>query len=361
MENTGLHKKLHDFYGNPYFKIILAGILLFSGAAVFVPMAGVLRTLPFLTVIGIVLGILKVSVGLSCALCGVMTVCAYLLTGRGVVEAVLCTLAAEVLVVLGMYVSKLFAIAVRTENKSVKKKCLSFSALAVLASLVLTVAVCGNLYSFVRNNSINSKYINSCYDDTVQKRYTSYEALCGEYRTYVSFRDGDSVYGNDDSCHISVKNGVLTDGIRDFYESAMLEKANAGLASVISNATWGFNVASSDIEFEDGEILTPSSDVSDYMPRIGYVVCFDSIIGENEKDKFAPICRDAVYALKQSGFVYEYVVLCAGRADKVLFSFVVTPETEMSDVDGNIEEFDEKKLRHYSVSEEAILDYWLNK
>jgi hypothetical protein len=223
------------------------------------------------------------------------------------------------------------------------------------------MVVCGNVFSFLAHDSANSRYISEHYDENVHKRYTSYEPAFGEYRTYVSFKDDGSVYGNDDSCYISVKKGVLTDGVRDLYESMMLEAANIKLASVISNATWGFHVAASDIDFEQDEVLKPDASLDDYMQRIGYVVCFDSIIGENEKDKFAPICRDAVYALKQSGYKFESVVLCAGRADKVFYSVVVTPETELSDVDAMIEKFDESKLEEYNVSEEVVLEYWLNK
>ena len=41
------------------------------------------------------------------------------------------------------------------------------------------------------------------------------------------------------------------------------------LASVISNATWGFHVAASDIDFEQDEVLKPDASLDDYMQRIG--------------------------------------------------------------------------------------------
>ena len=141
----------------------------------------------------------------------------------------------------------------------------------------------------------------------------------------------------------------------------MLSYANGELAKIVSKATSGFNVTASDIKFENGEILSSDSDVKEYLDRVAYVVSIDSIINENEKHKFVPICYDAVTALNESGFKFDEIVLCAGRADEVLFSLVITPETTSSDVEKMIGDFNEKQIRKHGVTEEDILGYWSNK
>lgn len=347
--------------GSVYFKIVCSGLLLFVCAMLFVPAAGVFRTVPFLFAAGIILGFISVPIGISAALCTVMTACAYLATGRGVMEALLYAVVADILVLLGIYISKLFRISKKTKKASVKKKCVTMSALSAVVCVVLSVLLCGNVVSFIIKDSDNSKYIRGNYGNDVEIKFTSYDALASEYKTYVVFKDGDSVYGNDDDCYISTKKKITEDGIRNYYETKMLTLAGGKLAGIISQATWGFNVAASDIEFKNGEILSSDSDVDDYLARVGYVVCFDSIINENEKEKFAPICYDAISALTQSGFEFDSIVLCAGRADDVLFSMTVTPETKPSDANTGIVEFRNEQVKKYGVTEEDILEYWMNK
>ena len=110
--------------------------------------------------------------------------------------------------------------------------------------------------------------------------------------------------------------------------------------------------------FEDGEILKKDSDFKDYSDRVGYVVSFYSIL-DDEKD-FLSLAKDCVLALSKSETEFSEVVLCAGNANKVLYSAVVNFGMQPSELDGIDLSFDEKTVKKYGVTEKTILDYWLN-
>ena len=148
---------------------------------------------------------------------------------------------------------------------------------------------------------------------------------------------------------------------RNFYENKMLNSASLALSEIIAGATYGFNVVSCDILFEEGEVLTAGSSVSDYLDRISYVVTFDSLVGENEKDKFSGICAETVLEISRRGFEFGKIFFCAGDAKKILFCAEITPETAASDVYSLVTEFDEKLIHEYGVNEKDVLAYWDNK
>ena len=350
-----------NLLSKPAFKMIVAGFVLFACAAAFTPSAGVFRTIPFFLAGGAISCILSVSVRVILAFSAVMTLCTYLVSGRSVTEAVLFSVAACLLAFAGVYVVKFIRAAKRTKKADVRKKCVMSAVVAFAVSVLLCAVLCGNVVSFLVNDAKNSGYIEKNYDKTVEKRYTSYEALKGEYRTYVSFKDGDSVYGNADDIYVSVKGDNVNDEVRNYFEEKMLYSANSKLANVISTATWGYNITASDIAFDYGEILTGDSVADDYMDRVRYVVGFDSIFHENEKDKFISVCEDTVAAISASGMRFEKIILCGGDASKVIFSLEITEKTKTEDVSELVTLFDEKQVEDIGVTEMTILDYWKNK
>ena len=353
----GKNKLLENFY----FKLCAAGIIMFVCALLYAPASGVLRTIPFFVAGGVACELLSVSMGVSAAFCALMTLSVYLASGRSVGEALVYAAVSELLLVAGIYVVKLIRIFKKNTNKSVRKKCAVLGAFALIVAIAVSVVMCGNIVSFIANDSANTEYIVKYYGEEVEKRYTSYEAFDGGYTTYVAFRDGDSAYGNDDDCFVRKEGKSYVDGVRDHYESEMLAYAENELAEIISRATYGFNVVVSGINFSEGEILDSKSDVNDYLDRVSYVVSFDSIINQDEKHKFVPICYDVVTALGEKNFAFKEIVLCAGNVDEVIYSLTVTPGMASSDVKGSVGKFDEKQIRKHGVTEEDVLDYWMNR
>lgn len=360
MDNNAVKKEKKPI-DSFYFKLCAAGVIMFVCAVLYTPNIGILRTIPFFVAGGAAVSLLSVPTGISAAFSALMTLCTYLVSGRSVVESLVFAAVAEIMLFAGIYVVKLAKIYRKNKTSGVRKKCVVLTVLALLVSAVLSFLLCGNPVSFAINDSRNTKYINQYYGNDVEKRYTSYEASEFGYLTYVSFNDRDSVYGNDDDCFIRKSEGAFVDGVRDYYESKMLLKAENELAQIISKATWGFNVVVSDIKFSDGEILDAKSDINDYLSRVSYVVSFDSIINRNEKGKFVPICYDAVTALNEKKFTFNEVILCAGNVDNVFYSLKVTPEMKPSEVSKSITSFDEKEIETHGVTEADVLDFWMNR
>lgn len=346
---------------SPALKMFAAGFVLFACAVAFTPSSGVFRTLPLFLVGGAVSYLLSVSVKMTAVLSAFMTLCTYLASGRGVGESVLYAGVSCLVSVAGMYIFRFVKAAVKTQKKAVRSKCIISAILAFAVAVLLCAVLCGNVVSFIIHNAENTDYISTNYGGTVEKRFTSYEALDGEYRTYVSFNDGENIYGNADECYIVVYEENVNDDVRNYFEQKMLYSANAALASVISKATWGYNITASDIAFEKGEVLAPDSEAEDYMDRIRYVVSFESIYDENERDKFVSVCRDTVSVIASSGFVFEKIVLCGGNASDVLFSLEVTENVTGADVERLVTDFDEKQVYDMGVTKMTILDYWNNK
>ncbi|MBR2021107.1 MAG: hypothetical protein IJ939_01595 [Clostridia bacterium] len=357
--NGNKFKKIN--FSSPAFRMIASGFVLFLCALAFTPSSGVFRTLPFFLVGGAVSYALSVSTSVIAAFSGIMTLCTYLASGRGVGESVFYAAVSCLVAIAGVYIFRFVKSAGIAQKKNVRNKCITAAIVSFAVSLVLCLVLCGNVFSFLSNDAKNTAYIEENYGKTVKKRYTSYEAFAGEYRTYVSFKDGESVYGNDDDCYISTQPEKINDDVRNYHEEKMLYVANARLANVISGATWGYNITASDIAFENREILSADSDIDDYMGRVKYVVSFESIFHESERDKFVSVCEDTVSAIASSGIEFEKILLCGGDASRVLFILEVTENTKREDVQKLVSAFDEKLVKDVGVTEMTILDYWNNK
>lgn len=356
-------KKIH--ISKQAINVIVSGFVLFLCAFAFTPSAGVLRTIPFFLLGGAVCSVLSVDAGLVAAMSAIMTLCMYFATGRNVGEALVFAVVSCLVSVSGVYAVGFVNSARKTTKKSVRKKCVTATVFAVVIPVVLSAVLCGNVVSFVISDGSNTErveYMNEKLADArAEKKFTSYDTLSGEYRTYVQFRHNGGLTGADDDCYISKKNGVLTDCVRDYYKDGLLSTAAGRIAGAVSGATWGYNIAAIDMALEDGEILTPSSSLDDYMDRVSCVVSFESLFYEDDRDDFASICRDTVTAIKSSGIEFDKIVLCGGNAGEVVFSMTLTEDTKTEDVYKAVEEFDEKHISDVGTSEQAILDYWQNK
>ena len=342
-------------------KMFAAGFVLFACAVAFTPSSGVFRTIPFFVIGGAVAFLLGASTSVCASLSFIMTLFTYLVSGRGTGESVFYAAVSCLLTLSGVYAVRFFKASKRTSKKDTAVKCRAsaFSALAV--ALVLSFALCGNVVSFLFALTQNGAYIDLNYGNAIEKRYTSYEAFDGEYRTYVSFADEGGVYGNADECYVLADKKHFNDDVRNYYEDKILVEAEARLAYAISGATWGYNITASDIDFSIGEILTPDSKTEDYLNRVRYVVGFESLFDEDDRDKFVSICEDTVSAIEANGIEFDKIVLCGGDASKVLFSLTLTSETQKADVDSLVEIFDEEQVSEMGVTEMTILDYWKNR
>ena len=338
------------------YKVVIPAVIVFLATLSYMPSAGILRTVPFMLVSGIVAGLFGMGTYAS-VICGaVFSLCTYLVHGKGVLESVLFAVLAVVFVLGGVYVGKLVKTAVKTVKLSVRRKCFVYILAVMAVEIVFACIFCGNAFSYVKYNKLNTHYVEKYYGDSVNVRYSAYEWLCGEVRTYVTFKEGDTVVGADDDCYISTKNGKVTDNVRDCYEEAMLTGADKELAKMLINVTGAFEITESDIDLNNGEILTKTSSLDDYKQRVSYVVSFYSFV--EEKADFEVLCRDALVTVNGNGFEYNEIVFCAGNAEKMLFSFRMDKNTKEEDVKSLVKNYDDKDVARFGIDEKTILDYW---
>ena len=352
----------------PTARMIIGAALIFIAVLLFMPQAGVFRTVPFLLFAGIASGLLNVKTVTCASLTGIFNMCVYSIYVGGVVDGIVYSVLAVVYVVIGVYIAKLVVLVYNTKKPTARKKALVICVLCFAVVIVLSLIFCGNTVSFIKKDADNTnriEYLNKHYGEynKVIKKYTSYFPVAREYRTYVTFKDDGNIVGANDDCYISVKNDNLTDCVRIYYENKMLADAKKSLANIVKNTTNAFEVTAANIVFQDEEILDGDSKYLVYQNRIGYVVSFYSII-ENKND-FLSLCYDTALELAKNGFEYNEVIFCGGTSSNVLFCVQVTPGITYDELFTELttsfdELFDSGILEKYGVSEEMILGYWNN-
>lgn len=346
----------------PALSFVAGVVILFVSTLLFMPAAGLLRTLPILVFAGAVCEMLKMSLAYSLLLTGVFNLCMYLVYSGNVGESLVYSVVAVALVFAGLYSVKLIRHAKKTAKTAVRKKCTIFCVAAVVAAVAVSFVFCGNPVSFLKhesNNEARVSFINEHFgDDCADKQFTAYDLKSGNYRTYIEFKHDGNIVGADNECYISTEKGIVTDCMRDYYEARMLDDAKKNLATAVMNATTAFEITAADIEFENNELLGADALYEDYSERIGYVVSFYSII--DNKNDFHVLCKDVLSCIKEQGISFDEIAFCAGTASDVLYSLKVDSETDSDSLSSRVCLFDEKHFSRYGINKENILDYWYN-
>lgn len=340
----------------PLYNIVLPAIIVFLSSLLFMPSAGVFRTIPVLLVCGIIVGVTGLGKAAGVVFAGLFNLCIYLVHGKGVLLSFLFAILAAAFVAGGVYIGMLVKTALKTSKKNVKSKCYILMSVTFVFVIALSCLFCGNIYTFLKYSTTNNAYINEHYGKTIEKNYTVYEWREMDVRTYVSFKHNDVVIGADDECYISTKEDKVTDNVRDYYENVMLKEANKSLAGIMAGVTGAFEISASDVDLENGEILSEASNVGDYSERVAYAVSFYSLI--DDKTDFEVLCRDAVAAIKDYGFEYEEIVFCAGDPEKVIYSFTMNDETNVKSVASGIKQYSDEDVARFGIDEKTILSYW---
>lgn len=335
---------------------LVCAVVLFACTLLFSPEIGFLRTIPFFAVGGMLCCHFGMKAKPVMLLSAAMTLCMYLASGKGVMYGICFAIVAGLLSALGVFVLSFIKISVRTAKKNVRNKCVFFAVISVILVFVVNGVCCGNIVSFVKCDSENTEYLVSNYSGVAQKKYTSYSPFDGEYRTYAKFYKNGVAYGNDDEIYISKYN----DGIRNVFEQDILDTASMNLAKAVAFADGGFYIVKSDIAFSENEILTSKDAAGDFVSRIGYVLCYDGLIDENGKDKFAGACAKALESIMQNDIVFDTIIFCAGDASKIYFEAPVSYSIILYEPYSLIRDFDEETVKRFGIGEQDILSYWQN-
>lgn len=339
--------------------IVLAGVLLLTALLLYSPGTGLFRTIPFVSIAGAAVYLFKMPVKNTGIFCFVLTLCIYIFCGIEILAALFYAAVGAVLFYLGAFVCRLLVLFAKTKNPSVKKKSLAIAVVMTVVLLAVSFFANGDVFSFVKNDADNTKYLSDSYGDDVEKKYTMYHPLEMEYRTYVTFKDGRFVLGDDFECYICVKNGELYDGVKEHYIEKLLSQLEAELSKITGGAKSGFFVV-------DSKIMTGTENVSfengnePFRSDVGYVLCYDGLLQEDEKELFESLCMVTLGSIQEAGFAYEGIVFCAGNGREVLFTASAGKQSSAAQMKGGSKSFDEADLKAYGITEEDVLAYWQN-
>lgn len=356
-------KKISDVFKNSYTKIVLSGVLMYFAAVFAMPYLGVLRTIPFVAVLGVLCGVLNCSKKITCAFCAAFTFALYAVYGESIAVSLMFAAINSFLVVLSMWGFNSFKTLVTKQYGSRKLKYIVDAVGETLLFVLIFVFAFGNAFTFAKKDDFATKYIDEHYEDNVEKKFTYYDAPSFCYKTTISFNDDEGKFGDENNYYISEKNGVLTDGFRDYCEDKMLVKTNLRLKQLLSMTTpnpLDFEISNSFVDFEKDEVLKLDADGNDYLDRTVFVVSFYSVV--QNKGDFYKLVEDYTRILgHDESFTFKEIMFLGGNASDILYTAVVTPETKPKDFISLIHEFDEKEALSYGITEKTYLDYWQNK
>ncbi len=351
-----------------HFKTIISLCLLFASSLAFAPEAGAFRTFPVVFFAAVAVGFLKTNAAFCTLFSLAMTLCVYLVSGRGTLQAIFFSLTACLFTFFGIYFARLLMLCFKTKNINVKNKSIALVVAIAVLTAVLSLLLCGNVFMYFKNHKANLEYIQKSYGEIATVKYTFYDALSCEYRTYVSFEDtvknGSEdvkvIYGEDNSIYVSNRKGRLNDEIRNYFEEKIKESAEHDLEEIILSSDKGFRVVKSDINFPNDELVDFTKGYGAYLNRVNYVVNFDSPVLSGERNMFATECEKALKALEEKEFVYGTIVFCGGDANNVFYCLTADMNVKADAAEEKICEYKQEMTQIYGVSEKDILSYWQN-
>ena len=358
MGKTDKAKKV-KFDGGRVGSFLLMGVLLLASLLLYSPSTGFFRTIPFVAVAGAGVYLFKMPVKYTGVFSFVLTFCVYIFAGINIPAALFFALVCAVMFYLGAFVCRLVVLFTKTANPTVKGKSIVLAVVSFVVLLLVSFFANGDVFSFVKNDTENTDYIADCYGDDVQKKYTLYHPLEMEYRTYVTFKDGKYLFGDDFDCHIGKKDGAMYDGVKEHYIEKLLSQLEGELSKITGGAKSGFFVVDSKImtgtdkfSFEEG--------VEPIRSDVGYVLCYDGLLQENEGELFGTYCMSTLQNITDAGFDYERIVFCAGNGKQILYSTTAEKLVSPADILPGSHAFDKNDVEAFGITEEDILKYWQN-
>lgn len=328
-----------------------AGIVLAASLLLFAPAAGVFRTIPFIAVGGAAVYVSGISVKYAGFFTALLTVCVYRFSARTYLETAVFTAASLALFLLGAFVARLFCLSKKTQNNTVRKKAVVLAVCSIVAVFVISALCCGNVVSFLKHDSDNTEYIETNYPDSVKKIYTMYDFTNMEYRTYVVYENDGYLFGDKFEYYITDTH----DSVKEYVVEEMLDEVEYELSKIVADSKAGFFVVDSKLMMnsKDADI---NQGINQHKSSIAYVLCYEGLMMDHEKERFELLCRDALYKIAENGFAYESIVFCAGNGKDVLFS----AKAENNDMVTEGKVFNDDDIKDYDVTKEDVLGYWQN-
>lgn len=355
-----LRNKLVQMYKNTNVKMLLSAFVLFFSVLLYIPQSSVVRSLPVILFFGalafFVYPNLKYNLGILFSLSFVF----HIVYANSLFDSILLSLLLLFYFMCSVLVLILVLKYSKEKSKSNKKRCILYILVCFSCGVLVYTLMCGNIFSAISSHNQNVKYIRKNYGDKITVMHTSLDFRTQTYRTYIQFVDGGYNVGVDETRFVSEKSDKITDGYRDYFEDKMLKDSNVILTGIIENATDAFEIAQSEIEFENGEVLSQTPDCREYFDRTSYVVAFYSIV--NTKDEFLKLSEDCIAELsKQDEFAFEKIIFCAGNASEFKYILEYTPEMTENEIDEKIVQYSDKLLKNMGVTQKKLLEFWQNK
>ena len=334
-------------------KMLISGIVTFLGVIAFMPSSSVLRTLPLVLVLAAIGDFVYKNMLYASGCCMLFSFCMMCAEGKTIFYSLVYSAVILVLSSGCVYAVRLLRAAFKTQNSELKRKCKVRSVILLAVCFAVYMFFCGNIFSCTFAARANHSYVKENYADSIKIHHTEYDAVNGEYKTYVSFNDGEYVVGSKNDCYVSSDK----DCIRSYYEEKIMTDGKKQIKASLSKVIDMFEVTNCGVFFDDGEILGPNSVYEDYAKKAWYVVSLYHIT--DNKESFEKMYQDCLEQLKNIDF--KEIVFCTGNAQKVLFTATVKRDTDGKMIAEEIRAFDKKYLEQYGVTEMTVLDYWNNR
>ena len=339
-------------------RMIISALLCFLGCLLYMPSADVLRTLPFIAVFAAAADVVYKELRYNTALVFVFSFSLLCFNGFELNYSAIYSVCGAVFAVAAIYGVRLLRASFKTNREELKKRCRIRAVAVLVLCFALYMLLCGNLISVLMAKSENLGYIEKNYKDSVTVKYTDYDALSREYKTYISFRYDGNLVGEADACYISKNH----DGRREYLEDVLTSEMSKYLKLYLSEAVDMFEITNSGLYFESDEVLPENADASHYEKKAWYVVSLYHTV-DNKRD-FAKLCSRCVSVLKENPeFKFSEIIICGGEADKVLYTFTLNKATLEKDgvTAAQVNDFDSGYMKKYGVTEKTYLDYWQNR
>lgn len=357
-------KSLNDTFRkllrNTNAKMLLCALLLFISVILYLPQSSVIRTIPLVLLFSAASFGVYPNLVYNLGVHFTLSFLFYIVYGSSLIQSVIFSALAVFYSLCAIFIL-ILVLKYRGEKSAInKKRCIMYIAVCFAVSVIIYCFTCGNVFSATTAHSTNAKYVRENYGDKVKVMHTNFDFATRTYRTHIKFDDDGYKVGAHDMCFVSNKKGKITDGYRDYFEDKMLFDSQVILSGIIENCTDAFQIAESDIEFENGEILSQNPDCREFFDRTSYVVAFYSIV--NTKDEFSRLVKDCISELaKHDEFTFEKIVFCAGNASEFKFILEYTHNVTTDKIDEMIVPYSDKLLKGTGVTGKTLMEFWQNK
>ena len=150
-------------------KMIVSALICCCGCLLYMPVADLFRTIPFIAVFSVVADAVYKKLRYTLSVNFVFSFLMHCVYGLGMTYAVFYSLCGVGFAALAIYGIRLIAASFKTEREHIRLRCRLRAAWVLVLCFAAYALLCGNIFSFVSAKSENLEYINKNYKTLLKK------------------------------------------------------------------------------------------------------------------------------------------------------------------------------------------------